>query len=631
MSARLLLVGWESADWPSIHPLLDAGELPVLRRLVEGGASGALLADVPLVAPVLWTTAVTGQTPDRHGVLVPSEIDPLTGGARAPATTSRRVPAVWNILAAAGLRTHVVGWPVTHPAESLPGVVVSDAFGRPTAMPDAPWPEFPGSVLPHRVVAPLLGGRLHPGELTGEDLRPFVPNIEAIDQAADRRLVPLALALAETVTVHAAATWCLEHEPWDAAAVHYGLVSKVVRRYMRYAPPQLPGVAPEDVERYGGVVRAAYRLQDSMLGRLLALAGPATRVVVLSECGFASGSRRPAPSGEDDAEDSWPRRHGMFCMYGPGIRADALVHGARLLDVAPTVLAACDVPPAADMPGRVLLEAFLAAPDRARVPSYGATADEGPSAAGTAETLADLAAMGYTDVLDQALRRSMEHAARVSAFHLALVHISGGRPADAITLLEEALARDERQPALRLVLCWACLEAGRLDACAELLDAIAPAEADGLFVLMLRSRLLMLRGRTSAALACLRQAREVANAPAIHCLLGDAFRVSGSPAEAEDCYREALHMDGELQGAWTGLAAVLLAQQRPQEAMEAALEATGLDYGSAPAHYLLGVAWLRLGDVGRAVATLRTALEVGPSLTHATSLLARLGVPTTSD
>ena len=37
---RVLLVGWDAADWKVIHPLLDAGKLPALARLVATGAIG---------------------------------------------------------------------------------------------------------------------------------------------------------------------------------------------------------------------------------------------------------------------------------------------------------------------------------------------------------------------------------------------------------------------------------------------------------------------------------------------------------------------------------------------------------------------------------------------------------------
>jgi len=34
---RLLLVGWDSADWKIMHPMIDAGHLPGVARLVEAG------------------------------------------------------------------------------------------------------------------------------------------------------------------------------------------------------------------------------------------------------------------------------------------------------------------------------------------------------------------------------------------------------------------------------------------------------------------------------------------------------------------------------------------------------------------------------------------------------------------
>ena len=37
---RLLLIGWDSADWKLIHPLLDKSYLPGVANLVEGGVSG---------------------------------------------------------------------------------------------------------------------------------------------------------------------------------------------------------------------------------------------------------------------------------------------------------------------------------------------------------------------------------------------------------------------------------------------------------------------------------------------------------------------------------------------------------------------------------------------------------------
>jgi predicted AlkP superfamily phosphohydrolase/phosphomutase len=52
------------------------------------------------------------------------------------------------------------------------------------------------------------------------------------------------------------------------------------------------------------------------------------------------------------------RMDGVVMLTGPGIRPGCMLEGARLIDLAPTVLAALGVPVPDDMDGRVLSEAF---------------------------------------------------------------------------------------------------------------------------------------------------------------------------------------------------------------------------------------------------------------------------------
>ena len=38
---RVLVVGWDAADWKVARPFMAAGEMPNLARLVSGGAAGS--------------------------------------------------------------------------------------------------------------------------------------------------------------------------------------------------------------------------------------------------------------------------------------------------------------------------------------------------------------------------------------------------------------------------------------------------------------------------------------------------------------------------------------------------------------------------------------------------------------
>jgi hypothetical protein len=52
------------------------------------------------------------------------------------------------------------------------------------------------------------------------------------------------------------------------------------------------------------------------------------------------------------------RDDGIFLAQGPGVRAGLTVAGARIIDLAPTILRLLDVAVPADMDGRVLDEIF---------------------------------------------------------------------------------------------------------------------------------------------------------------------------------------------------------------------------------------------------------------------------------
>ena len=52
---KLLLVGWDAADWKVISPLVDQGLMPYTARLVENGVMGNLATLNPILSPMLWT------------------------------------------------------------------------------------------------------------------------------------------------------------------------------------------------------------------------------------------------------------------------------------------------------------------------------------------------------------------------------------------------------------------------------------------------------------------------------------------------------------------------------------------------------------------------------------------------
>lgn len=125
---RVLLVGWDAADWRVIDPLLDAGRMPALESVVDQGVIGNLATIRPVLSPMLWTSIATGMRAYKHGIHGFTEPRPDGKGVTPVTNLSRKVKAVWNILQQNGLRSNVVGWWPSHPVEPIDGVMVTNHF-----------------------------------------------------------------------------------------------------------------------------------------------------------------------------------------------------------------------------------------------------------------------------------------------------------------------------------------------------------------------------------------------------------------------------------------------------------------------------------------------------------------------
>jgi predicted AlkP superfamily phosphohydrolase/phosphomutase len=81
MTKKVLLLGWDTADWKVPAPLMDAGKMPNLEQLVSHGAMGNLSTLYPVLSPMLRTSIATKRA-HKHGIHGFSEPDPQTGGVR---------------------------------------------------------------------------------------------------------------------------------------------------------------------------------------------------------------------------------------------------------------------------------------------------------------------------------------------------------------------------------------------------------------------------------------------------------------------------------------------------------------------------------------------------------------------
>jgi predicted AlkP superfamily phosphohydrolase/phosphomutase len=246
---KVLLIGWDAADWKVLHPLLDAGKMPNLQALITRGVMGNIASLRPELSPMLWTSIATGKRPYKHGILGFTEPGPGGKGIRPVTNLSRRTKCIWNILNQNDLRSLVVGWWPSHPAEPINGVMVSNHYQRAVASHGAEWPVQKGTIYPDRLHKNLADLRVHPQDLDPGLIELFVPGLAEIDQEKDRRIESIAKIIADTTTINQATCALMHHEQWDFTAVYFDAIDHFCHGFMEYHPPRLSRVSKEEYLR----------------------------------------------------------------------------------------------------------------------------------------------------------------------------------------------------------------------------------------------------------------------------------------------------------------------------------------------------------------------------------------------
>ncbi len=360
MKQKVLLIGWDAADWELIGPLLAKGEMPSLKSLIDRGVYGNMSTMNPPYSPMLWSTVATGKTPDKHGVLGFIELLPNLKGIRPVTTSSRKARALWNIFHNQGLKSNLVGWWPSFPAEPINGNIVTDKFQKVKKDPKEKNPIVPGTIHPPELVQEIGDLRMFPFEITESHFLPFIPKAAEIDQENDKGLQSFAKIMAENVGVHAASTYLQREKEWDFMAIYYDLIDHFCHGFMKFHPPRQKGVPENLFEIYKDAVIGSYKFQDMMLGRTLELIDQEnTTVIVMSDHGYESGSKRLLKMPRVNAAPAMEHRDfGIFVAAGPNIKKNQKVFGLGLIDVCPTILHMYDLPIGNDMDGKVALDIF---------------------------------------------------------------------------------------------------------------------------------------------------------------------------------------------------------------------------------------------------------------------------------
>ncbi len=300
INQQVVVIGVDAANWARLYPLLEEGKLPNIARLMEHGSYGHLETLQPTISPMIWTSVATGKSPDKHGINDFTAWDE-TLQQQVPATGKlRKTLAVWNILSHYGLRSGVVNWWTTWPAEPINGFVLTGlaAKGRRLELEKK-------SSLDSRADS---GGYFYPPELSEKESSLGLNNLSLEDLGRVANLKPEDLRQFETIQSYQAGNpfsvlkYSLLGDHYyekmtDAAMdlcgrpdllLYYTSSTDALGHalYKYNSPSGFPQVDSSMEDRFSETIDLYYQWVDELLGRVLSNYEPDTNVVLISDHGM---------------------------------------------------------------------------------------------------------------------------------------------------------------------------------------------------------------------------------------------------------------------------------------------------------------------------------------------------------
>ncbi|MEN0005304.1 MAG: alkaline phosphatase family protein [Bacteroidota bacterium] len=635
MSKKVLLIGWDGADWKIIHSLIDQGLLPNLEQLINQGVSGKLATLDPPYSPILWTSIATGKRAPQHGILGFHELTPDGQHIRPVLSHSRQCKAIWNILSQKKMATHLVGWWPSHPAEPINGIAVSNFFHRASSTTHAHWEVDPHAIHPKTAASHFAALRIHPSELTPAHLYPFFPLLKHMTRNYGKAIQKVRQVLAETASLQAIFTNILRTQTWNFASVYFDGIDRICHDFMNYHPPKLAHIPQQEYELFQEVVTGIYRFHDMMLGSVMQLAGDEATILLVSDHGFKSDQLRLRKVSYEPAGIAYEHsQHGIFVAKGPLLKKDQLVHGATLLDITPTLLHLFDLPIGHDMEGVPLLSIFEAPKTPTYIPSWEDVANDqqeqksddfAMDSSQSKHLLQQLIDLGYVEPLPENQALALQQTKQFCDTNLARAYFDGGQLLEATALFEQIYAQSPDAPwiAFRLAVCYQML--ARHQDCRALLTQLKDSHYYQSWLLStVEASLLMGEGRYQEAISILDTIDfpETGHLAAIHVQVAQCYAKLGQREQVKAQLEQALAIDPDYAEAHQALGIWYFNQQQYSMALDHLLQAIGLDYQLATCHYYIGRSSLALGKYEAAADALKMTLLISPQNNHARELLA---------
>ena len=122
---KTLILSIDSGCWAYLDPVLAAGRMPNVARLIESGVRGVLESTMPPITPVAFSSFITGTNPGKHGIFDWSVCRNGAGGSQPASARCLRGIPFWRHLNEVGVGVGLFNIPITYPPAQLDGFIVA--------------------------------------------------------------------------------------------------------------------------------------------------------------------------------------------------------------------------------------------------------------------------------------------------------------------------------------------------------------------------------------------------------------------------------------------------------------------------------------------------------------------------
>jgi predicted AlkP superfamily phosphohydrolase/phosphomutase len=271
-NSRVVVIGLDGATWDIARPLMAAGRMPTLARLVAAGTAGPLASTVPPISAAAWVSFLTGQNPGRHGVYQFRKFDLRQyGGYRDDFATSRDYAgrSFLELVGQRGRTVGSVGVPMTYPPFPVNGFLVS-GFPRPFG-PKA------------QVYPPALAAELGRWDEVQDSFN-FSLSAQATVETSDYWVKKYSQIAQDA----------LRQARYDLFLIVWNSTDNIPHLFWKYTDPAFPAYDAAGARQFGQVINHQYEIADAEMGRLLAALPDAanTTVLVMSDHGMGPHPHR---------------------------------------------------------------------------------------------------------------------------------------------------------------------------------------------------------------------------------------------------------------------------------------------------------------------------------------------------